>query len=250
MATTNKNNPASVVPNFKSIDVVILCGGLGKRLRSVVGNSQKVMAQVGDKPFLDLILAYLKKQGFRRIILCTGFQGDLVKKYYMQNSQGLDIIFSPEKKPLGTGGAIKNAVKKIKSKLFIAMNGDSFCPLNMKTFIQFHQKHHALATIAVFKLKKNVDSGSITMDRQKNIVRFDEKKATAGEQFVNAGMYCFDHAIFKYLPNNKEFSMEYDGFPALVGNSFYGFPTKEEFLDIGTPERYDKAQKLLKIINH
>ena len=109
----------------------------------------------------------------------------------------------------------------------------------------FHLKQKALATVAVYKLQKNVDSGSITMDDSKQILRFDEKKPTAQEQFVNAGIYAFDQSVFKYMPIQKVFSMEYDFFPVLIGNSFYGLPTKEEFLDIGTPERYDKAQKML-----
>ncbi len=245
MAVTNNKSAFIQESDLKSIDVVILCGGLGKRLRGVIGDSQKVMAKVAQKPFLDLILSFLKKQGFRRVILCTGFQGDLVKKYYTQNPQGLEIVFSPEAKPLGTGGAIKNARKKISSPVFLAMNGDSFCPLDFKKFLHFHLKQKALATVAVYKLQKNVDSGSITMDDSKRIIRFDEKKATAHEQFVNAGIYGFDQSVFKYMPNPKVFSLEYDFFPALMGNSFYGFPTKEEFLDIGTPERYDKIQKML-----
>lgn len=233
-----------IIMNPKSIDVVILCGGLGRRLRGVLGDSQKVMAKVGQKPFLDVILLFLKKQGFRRIILCTGFQGDLVQKYYTQNPLGLEILFSPETKPLGTGGAIKNAMKKIESRIFLAMNGDSFCPLDFKKFLRFHLKQNALATIAVYKLKKNVDSGSITMDDSKRIIRFDEKMPAAYEQFVNAGIYGFDQSVFKYMPKSSVFSLEYDFFPALIGNSFYGFLTQEEFLDIGTPERYDKAQKI------
>src|SRR5436190_1505274 len=124
--------------DLNKIDVAILCGGLGKRLRPTIGESPKVMAQVNGQPFLDLVLDYLYGQGSRRVILLTGYKAEVIEQYYRQNSRQLTIEFSREMKPLGTGGALKQAQGLIKSDPFILMNGDSFCKLDYRAFLDFH----------------------------------------------------------------------------------------------------------------
>jgi len=123
---------------LQNTDVLILCGGLGKRLRTEVGDSQKVMARINDRPFLDILLEYLKFQGFKRCILCVGYKADLVEQYYSGHSQGFEIAFSKEEEPLGTGGAIKNAREFVHSDQFFALNGDVFCAINYQEVMDFH----------------------------------------------------------------------------------------------------------------
>ncbi len=227
-------------------DCVILCGGLGTRLRDVIGEVPKVMAQVGGRPFLDLIIEYLKDQGAERIILCTGYKAEVVEEYYRGHDFGLTIDFSKEDEPLGTGGAIKNAREIILSDSFFVFNGDSFLPVDLRAFLDFHKKNEALASILVSQVGKISDFGSIEIDKAGRIISFQEKIEGADKKMVNAGIYCFDKSIFQHMPGDQKFMLENDLFPSLVGNQFYGHYVDEEFIDIGTPERYQSVRKNFK----
>ena len=234
--------------NLSEIDVVILCGGIGKRLRDSIGESQKSMAKIGDRPFLDIVLKCFVDQGIRRVVLCTGYKSREVEDYYKQNSFGLDIEFSNEAEPLGTGGAIKNARSFVKSDPFFALNGDSFCAINYEKFLDFYIQKKANAAIAVSKVVDRKDYGSILIDDSKRIVSFEEKNASSSEPdnrdfYINAGVYCFSNKIFSLMPEKKLFSVEYDFFAEKFDNDFFGFEVQNEFVDIGTPSRLEKAKE-------
>ncbi|MDP2653501.1 MAG: nucleotidyltransferase family protein [Candidatus Omnitrophota bacterium] len=243
----------TTVTDLKSIDVLILCGGLGKRLRSVTGESPKAMAAIKEEPFLNILLKYLRDQGFRRVILCTGFKADVIEEYYRTQDLGLEIVFSREEAPLGTGGAVKNARRFVKSDPFLIVNGDCFCPLDYKVFVKFHRDEKALGSVVVAETENRGDFGSVLLDRSKRVAGFLEKTredlsglaAKFKTGYVNAGVYCFDKVIFDRMPRKNVFSLEYDLFPGLIGWNFLGYIMEDRFLDIGTPERYQEAQKLL-----
>ena len=226
-------------------DALILCGGLGTRLRSEIGETQKVMAEVDGRPFLDFNIELLRKQGIERIILGTGFQSDQVKEYYQKKDKSL--IFSSEKSPLGTGGAVKNAQGFIKSNPFFVLNGDSFCQVNLKSVLDFHQKNKALATVVLSRVTDSRDYGRVVIDKEGKILNFKEKEESS-EGYVNAGIYCFDQKVFDLMPQESKFSLERDCFPKWIGSSFYGFVVDHEFYDIGTPERYGKVKEGLRDI--
>ncbi len=228
-----------------AIDTLVLCGGLGKRLRPQIGESQKVMAEVSGHPFLDILIGYLKAQGVKRVILCAGFKAETLEEYYQSKNPGLTIEFSKEQEPLGTGGAVKHAKHFVRSNPFFVLNGDSFCPIDLNEFLNFHKFKSALATIAVSKVQSASDFGSITLGSDQEIKNFEEK-AQSLESFVNAGVYCFNRETFDRMPAEDKFSMEEDYFPTLIGKAFYGYTTTKEFIDIGTPERYKQAQIFLK----
>lgn len=237
--------------DLRSIDAVILCGGLGTRLKSEMGGTPKVMAPIEGQPFLDFLIRHLGDSGFKRVVLCTGYKSQFIEKYFKANPQNLTIKFSRETEPLGTGGALKNAGGVIKSDPFIVLNGDSMCPLNFQKFLEFHEAKKALASIVVSKFRDQRDFGSMGLDSTGRINAFKEKiknkEASGGEQAnVNAGVYCFNREIFKKMPPDKKFSLEKDFFPTLTKESFFGFMVEESFLDIGTPERYHAALKALK----
>src|ERR1039457_3515510 len=116
-------------------DVVILAGGLGKRLHSVTGGAQKVLVKIGDKPFLEILIDYIASQGGRRFILCVGHGGREVEAYFKDKYMNLEIIFSPEEPPLGTGGAIKQGSLHVKTEQFLAMNGDCFFVIDYNCLI-------------------------------------------------------------------------------------------------------------------
>lgn len=231
--------------DIKETDAVILCGGLGKRLRSVNPDLPKVMVAVEKKPFLDITIGYLKKEGVRRMVFCTGYKAEVIEQYYQRAGCGLSFAFAREKKPLGTGGALKNAKEIITSDPFFCLNGDSFSGIDYQTLLDFHQRKNALATLVVARHEGQNDCGAITLDCEKHIVSFKEKDPSA-HSFVSAGIYCFAQKIFSLLPDEMNFSLEYDCFPRLVGKGLYGYVSERQFFDIGTPDRYRQAQKQLK----
>ncbi len=230
---------------LSNIDVFILCGGLGKRLRSEVGEFPKVMADVDGRPFLDMLLDYFCSLGFKRAVLGTGYKAEIIEQYYEQNPPDCELVYSKEEEPLGTGGAVKYVEPHIQSDYFFVLNGDSFCRLDYKKFFDFHHQNDAIASIAVTEVSDQSDYGSITLDAEGKIIAFEEKIKSSGPKYVNAGIYCFSKKVFDFMPKEDVFSIEKDFFPSLVSKSFYGFQIKEKFFDIGTPERYHQAKKEL-----
>lgn len=227
-------------------DIVILAGGLGKRLASVTGGGQKVLAAINGKPFLSILIDYIASQGGKRFILCTGHGADAVETYFKGAHQDVEIVLSREEEPLGTGGAIKQGAAFVKTNDFIAMNGDCFCVIDYNRMIAFHREHQANATIAVTQVPDARDYGTIDVDALKNITAFKEKQSIERSALINTGTYCLTRHAFDLKETPAKFSIEYDFFPYLVSKKFYGFEVENKFIDIGTPERYAWAQEHLK----
>lgn len=233
--------------NSREIDVVILCGGQGKRLRKMVSDRPKPLARINGQPYLDILIDQVASFGFRRFILCIGYMGNKIKQYYQKKRSPLTILFSEEKKPLGTGGAIKNAKSLIQSNPFLVLNGDSFCQVDFCEFVDFHMRKEALLSIVLVKTEKTKDYGVISLGDSQRIVKFDEKAGVEdNNRFISAGIYLFDTGVLSLMPLHKNFSLEYDLFPKVVGREFYGYMTSGAFVDIGTPKKYEKAKQLLK----
>lgn len=228
----------------QNIDVLILCGGKGTRLKKISGDTPKSLVRIGRRPFLDIILSHLQKAGLKRFILGIGYQAHIIKEYYQTHIiPGTEIIFSQEDKPLGTGGAVKKAKKYIKSDPFFVLNGDSFSEFNADDFLTFYKQKDAKVLILLKKVKKKKDFGSITSDSSSQITSFIEKKSTLSGSFVNGGVYLFSSNIFSKMPKKNSFSLEYDFFPKMVNKGLYGYKKSGFFIDIGTPERYFAANK-------
>ena len=229
---------------IKNTDVYILCGGLGKRLKSVTKNNPKPMVRIGEKPFLDIIIDYMASFGFKRFILGIGYKAEVFKKYYKSHKlKDLKIEFSKEKCPLGTGGAVKKVKSLIRSRQFLVLNGDSFCEFNPQDFLKFHQNRKAVVSILLRKVIRGEDYGRVKLDKLSRIIDFNEKVNLARNCFINAGIYVFSKKAFDLMPPNKSFSLELDFFPKLVGGKCFGYKKSGFFIDIGTPERYLEANE-------
>lgn len=229
---------------IENIDVLILCGGEGKRLRQISGRVPKPMVRIAGRVFLDIVIDHLKRSGFKRIILGIGYRAGFIRKYYREHkAPGVEIIFSEEKKPLGTGGAVKKAKRLIKSGSFLVLNGDTFSKFKADRFIKFYQQKKARLLILLRKAKSNKDYGAITIDRSSKITSFSEKNLSSRVTFVNGGVYLFNKSVFSEMPDKSKFSLEYDFFPRLVGKGLYGYKESGFFIDIGIPERYLSAKK-------
>ncbi|HOW35778.1 MAG TPA: sugar phosphate nucleotidyltransferase [Candidatus Omnitrophota bacterium] len=226
-------------------DVFILCGGLGTRLRAEISDRPKVLAEIDGQPFLGILLDYLAGQGFTRFILGTGYKSEQIESFCRDKKSNLSVIFSREDEPLGTGGAIKYAKALINSDVFFALNGDCFCPIDFAQMLKSHVRHEACATLAVSDVSEKQDFGAILLGPADKILNFSEKSTDPSAKYVSAGIYCFNKDIFKFMPAKKNFSIETEFFPDMVGKDFYGFKAGHEFIDIGTPDRLKRAKDFL-----
>ena len=227
-------------------DIVILAGGLGKRLASVTGGKQKILAEIDGKPFIALLIEFIASQGAKRFILCTGHGAKDVEQVLADMFPKLQIEFSIEQEPLGTGGAIKQGASLVRSPQFIAMNGDCFCVIDYQRLLDRHLSCQASATIAVTRVEDARDYGTIEVDTKGAITAFKEKQPQQRPGLINTGTYCLNKDVFVMVATPAKFSIEYDFFPHLVGRGFASFEVPNKFIDIGTPERYAWAQQHLK----
>ncbi len=225
------------------VDAVILCGGLGSRLAGVVNDRPKPMAQIGRRPFLDILIDHFSHFGFRRFVLCTGHRSQFIQEHYSRRSDSLEFVISDEPSPLGTAGAVKNAETLIRSDSFLVANGDSFCPVDLTRFYDFHLEKQAVTSMVVVETQGRDDAGLVAIDDCQRIVGFEEKVSQRPGRCVNAGVYLFQREILSRIPANTKYSLEYDLFPKLVGSGSFAFVCREPLIDIGTPRRYELAKE-------
>jgi NDP-sugar pyrophosphorylase family protein len=161
---------------------------------------------------------------------------------------GVNIRYATETEPMGTAGAIKSAEKLIEEsqKDFLVLNGDSFLEYDYRKLIEFHKTSKSNLTIALTLVQNTGRYGSVTINNRREIVSFSEKNQHSGSKLINAGVYVMNKTVFAEIPQNKPCSLERDIFPKLIGNRCYGVPVEGYFIDIGTPESYQKATKEFK----
>jgi len=236
-------SPHDSTINPKDITAVILAGGLGTRLRSVVSDRPKVLADIKGRPFMTYLLDQVVSAGIRSVVLCTGHQGDQVKASLGHSYRTLELIYSQETSPLDTGGALRQALPLIQSDPVLVLNGDSFFDLNLPGFIQWHEAREARATLALVHMTETKRYGRVDLGADGEVVRFNEKGAEGGAGFINAGIYLLARSIIQSIPKEGPISLERDLFPAWIGHGLYGYQGEGRFLDIGTPESYAVAEK-------
>jgi NDP-sugar pyrophosphorylase family protein len=230
----------------KSIEAMILVGGKGTRLQSAVYDRPKPMADVAGKPFLEWVLLSLYKKSIRRVILCTGYMGDKVEAYFGDGSKWkLQLCYSHETSPLGTGGAVRNALDLINGDSFLVLNGDSYCRFDLNTMEKNHNSKSALATMWLVKMDDCSRYGSVILDDKGMVKSFSEKSLVAGSGLINAGIYLLERKLVENIEKDRMVSLEKDIFPSIVGHGLVGVVGGGVFVDIGTPESYASAEKIL-----
>ena len=233
---------------MKNVDAIILCGGKGLRLREVIKDVPKPMAQVAGRPFLDVLIDRLCLSGVKRIILSVGYKKEKIIDYFNSLGKRNDchMLFSQEDELLGTGGAVKRALSLVRGKTFLTLNGDSLANVDFKEMLKFHKSKCSACTVAVSKAGENKsESGSISLSDDLRIIEFQEKKDQSLAKYVNAGVYIIDKTICEFMPQKKQFSIEYDFFPKITSQECFGYSLKDLFIDIGTPKRLADARDLL-----
>lgn len=230
------------------MEAIILAGGLGKRLRSVVSNVPKPMAPINNKPFLEYLLKYWKSQGVTKFILSVGYKHHCIINYFGSRFENINIEYVIEDNPLGTGGALLESVKKIDSTdSFLLINGDTFFQVQLKKLIKFHLNKNSSMTLSLFKSKNFKRYKQLNLDDNCKIT-FDVKAKF--NTFVNGGVYLINLEILKKIKRkNNSFSFEFEIDNLIMTNSnIFGLFFNNKFLDIGTPEDYKKASNFLKLI--
>ncbi len=224
---------------------VVLVGGLGTRLRSVLPSTPKPLASVGDRPFLELLVRQLRYQGIRRLVLCTGYLADEIENRFSDGSTwGVSIEYSKEPHPMGTAGAVKFAAPLLQDSTdFLVMNGDSFMEIDFRQLMHFHSKSGGIASIAVLRMKNELRYGTVQVTAGGRVSGFTEKTDGDPTGFVNAGIYVFNRRILEQIPEGPG-SLERDIFPRLLDHGVYASEQHGVFIDIGTPQDYARAQEL------
>ncbi len=224
-------------------DVVILCGGLGTRLRSVVADRPKSLAKLRERPFLEWQLVALQAMGFRNVVLCIGHMGGSIREYVGNGaSNGLCIRYAEEEEPRGTGGALRGALPYLRSDSVLVLNGDSWCHLDFEQLLNWSKMKEAKGTIVLTHVSNTARYGRVELNDHEEIVTFDEKGESSVPGWINAGVYVLNRDRISEIPESYPISLERDIFPKWVGSGLYGYPRGQEFFDIGTPESYAKAE--------
>jgi NDP-sugar pyrophosphorylase family protein len=229
--------------DLAGVTAAILAGGLGTRLRPVVANRPKVLAEIRERPFLAYLLDQLAGAGIRHVVLCTGYLGEQVRTVFGDSYSSLRLIYSQESSPLGTAGALRLALPLFESDSVLVMNGDSFCQANLRAFWAWHCARGADATLLLTKVPDTRRYGRVQVDENGLVLRFDEKGDKDGPGWINAGIYLLNHRLLLTIPASGAVSLEREMFPTWIGRGLYGYRSEGRFLDIGTPEAYALAEQ-------
>ena len=227
------------------MQAILLCGGMGTRLRSVVSDRPKPMADICGKPFLQYLLEMLRDKGITEVIFALGYMGEMIEEYFQDGSAfGLKIAYSYEEEPLGTGGAIRNALPKILEEEVLVLNADTYFPMDYQGLLRFHQENDgdfSLATRAVPDISRY---GAVRRDAAGRILAWNEKLEDGGQPLageINGGIYVMKKSLIAEIPEGKH-SLEQDCIPKWLseGKRIFGLPFHGYFMDIGIPEDYQQ----------
>jgi len=223
------------------MEAIILAGGLGTRLRSVVSDLPKCMAPVAGQPFLYYLLKYLGTCHFTHIILSVGYKHEIIEDYISKNNWPFSISYSIENEPLGTGGAIKFAMTKANEDQVLIMNGDTFFEVDLEAYYRFHSQKKADISLALKPLSDFDRYGTVETDKNDKICAFLEKQPCQKGK-INGGIYLINRNSSLLNIGKDTFSFETDVLQKCTTNStIYGFSSSGYFIDIGIPEDFAQA---------
>jgi D-glycero-alpha-D-manno-heptose 1-phosphate guanylyltransferase len=224
---------------------VLLVGGLGTRLRAAVPSLPKALASVGNRPFLELLIRQLARQGFYKLVMCTGYRAEQIEETFGDGGNfGVAIEYSRETTPMGTAGALKLAHSYLQhEREFLVLNGDSFLEIDLNEFIGFHRRHNGVVTLAAVPVQNASRYGTVQVEAGSRVVGFIEKTGQEAPGTINAGVYVFGSAVFRHIPDGPA-SLEGNVFPRLLEEGVYAVEQQGMFIDIGTPDDYLRANDM------
>ena len=235
---------------YEGYEAIILAGGLGTRLRSVVSDLPKCMAPVAGKPFLHFVIEHLLRQGVDKFIFSVGYKSEMIIDYVNHQYPELHKQFLIEEEPLGTGGAIKLACRLATEKNVLILNGDTLFKIDAEQLSAFHNSFGADCTLSLKPMHDFNRYGVVELKNDNSISSFKEKQQyQAG--LINGGVYALNVAGFLQEALPQKFSFENNYLEVYFDKrKMYGVIQDEYFIDIGIPEDYERAQNELIINNY
>ncbi|WP_029891017.1 nucleotidyltransferase family protein [Polycyclovorans algicola] len=224
---------------------IVLAGGFGTRLQSVVADVPKPMAPVAGRPFLQVLLDTLADAGVTGAVLAVGYKREVIEQHFGAHYRGIALDYSVEAEPLGTGGAIRQAFEQAGVERALVLNGDTWCPVDLLALVQTHRAHAAMLTLTLTQVPDAGRFGAVTQLPDGRVSAFHEKRSDGGAGRINAGVYVVERALMAYAPTSAKFSFETDVMQRVVGTlPVFGHVTDAPFIDIGIPSEFARAQGL------
>lgn len=237
-----------LMTSLADIEVIILAGGRGTRLRTVVADLPKPMADISGQPFISCLLQHLAGAGFRRAVLSVGYKHEDIEQFLGNRHASMDISYVVEQQPLGTGGGILKALRAARTERVFILNGDTFFAADLAQMLAFHLEKQARLTMALRPMADCSRYGTVTCE-DGFVTRFAEKRSGTEAGLINGGIYLADRkwltGMMEQLRPADTFSFENDILTALPAHTIAGRPDDGFFIDIGIPEDYMKACRLL-----
>ena len=236
-------------------EAVLLVGGRGTRLQSLVDKVPKPMLEVAGRPFIEWILLALRIQGIRTVVMCISYLAEVIQQHLRDGSHlGIDIAYSYESTPLGTAGAIRMALDQVRSDCFLILNGDSYCKFDVENLYRLHMLRKATATLWLVESSDTGRFGTVEINKEGTVLTYHEKSSKSRVGLVNAGVYLVERSMIEVIPAGKPVSLETEVFPGLVGHGLSAVVGQGPLVDIGTPEAYQDAnialRDELRMLNH
>jgi D-glycero-alpha-D-manno-heptose 1-phosphate guanylyltransferase len=226
------------------IEAIILAGGMGTRLQNVITDMPKPMAPVNGEPFLYYLFHWLRKYPIGKIIISVGYKSENIIEYFGYSFGCIPLDYAVEEEPLGTGGAILNSLKNAGGGNILILNGDTWFPINLNKFVDFHTENKSVFSLALKKMKNFSRYGSVEL-RGDTIIRFNEKKQRK-EGLINGGIYLVSRSFFESRQYPQVFSLEKDVLFRESGTSVLkGIVFDDPFIDIGVPDDYRRAGSVI-----
>src|SRR5262245_942962 len=222
---------------------VVLVGGFGTRLRPLTETVKKALLPLVDRPILDHVLDHLARHGVHEVVLSSPYLEAAFHPFIEARHGDPSITWVTEATPLGTGGAIVNALEALGDEPFVALNGDVLSDLDLTAMLRMHRERGAVVTISLHHVEDARAFGLVVTDRDGRVREFREKPDDPVPGEVNAGTYVVDPSVLRTWTSGHEISIEREIFPAIIagGGAVFGFPTEAYWMDLGTPEKYLQA---------
>ncbi len=239
------SEPVYVMP----VRAIILAGGLGTRLRTVVSDRPKAMSEVGGRPFLELLLQQLRRHKVSAVTIAVGYGGDYIRHHFGSGTAfGIDISYADDgPELLGTGGAVARALSVLPGEddPILVLNGDTYLDYELSPFLRRLEGSETGLVLAVVRVDDAARYGAVRLNDDGSVLAFEER-GTPAPGLINAGLYCARPETWsRVVPTGRSLSLEREVLPHLVGRGLYAVEVTGLFIDIGVPADYNRAQTLL-----
>jgi mannose-1-phosphate guanylyltransferase len=222
------------------VKAVILAGGLGTRLQPYTTFVPKPMLPLGEKPLLEHLIEWLRKNGIKGTVLCVSYLRKTIEDYFEDGERfGMEIDYAIASKPLATAGQLKTAEKFI-DESFVCVYGDSIFDFDLKTMINQHLKKKSFITMSLYEYRTRLNYGVIETTKNGRVIGWNEKPEIKAN--INIGCYVMEPQVFDLIPSNKPYGMDDVIKKAILRKKVVNsFLTKKGFMDIGDKTSYKKA---------